>query len=93
MAKNTVPFTATGQQIVGQGTVVGVIVCSHTSGTLKLVDAPNSAVGRLLLDTWTLAAGPQVLTFPEPLDFYEGVHAVCGGTVNLELVWREDTSK
>jgi hypothetical protein len=93
MAKNTVPMTASGQAqyapnhpVIGVGKVAGVIVCSHTSGTLKLVDSPNSQVGRVICDTWTLAAGPQVITFPEPLDFYEGVNAAYGGTVNIELV-------
>jgi hypothetical protein len=93
MSKNTLPLTASGQakysadqSVIGVGQVAGIIVCSHTSGTIKLVDSPNSQTGRIILDTWTLAAGPQVITFPKPLDFYEGVNVAVGGTVNIELV-------
>lgn len=86
MAKNS-NTTATGQVVVGVGNISGVIVSSHTSGTFKLVDSPNSTIGRVLVETWTLAAGPQVITFPEPLDFYEGVHAVIGGTAVLQFVY------
>lgn len=85
MAKN-VNITATGQAYVGPGTIAGLIVTSHTSGTIKLVDAPNSAVGRVVLETWTLAAGPQVINFANPLDFVEGLHATVGGTAAIQLV-------
>jgi hypothetical protein len=74
MSKN-ISIVATGQAHTGKGSISGFVVSSHSSGTLKLVDAPNSAVGRVLMPTWTLATGPQVVTFPKPLDFYEGVHA------------------
>lgn len=97
MAKNK-NFTATGQvlgasvQGIGncaQGVVYGFIVCSNSSGTLKLIDGPNDQVGRDLMDTYTFPAGSSVVTFPpqEGLEFYQGVYAVVGGTASIELLF------
>jgi hypothetical protein len=93
MAKNTVPQTASGQAqyasgypVVGAGKVAGIIITTHSSGTLKLVDSPNSQVGRVIMETWTLASGPQTINFPAPLDFYEGVNVALGGSATFELV-------
>jgi len=85
MAKN-IPVTATGQAVVGVGQVHGVIVSSHSSGTLKLTDAPNSDVGRVILPTYTFASGSQVVEFPAPVEYYEGLYATVGGTAVLELI-------
>ncbi len=85
MSKN-VNITATGEAYVGSGSIAGVIVPSHTSATLKLNDSPNSATGRVVLDTYTFAAGSGVTIFPSPLDFYEGLFATVGGTGTIELI-------
>lgn len=85
-------ITATGQAVVGNGSISGVIVCSHTSGTLKLVDSPNGASGRVVLDTYTFATGSGVVIFPGPLEYYEGLYATVGGTgVSLELIQSPNT--
>lgn len=89
MAKNT-NISATGQAIVGPGRLLSLVVCAHTSGTLKLNDAPNSAVGRVVLDTYTFATGSQVIDL-KGLEYYEGLFATVGGTaVSLELVTTPD---
>jgi hypothetical protein len=85
MAKN-VNISVTGQAYVGPGTITGVIVTSHSSGTLKLNDSPNSAVGAVVLDTVTFAAGPNSFIFPGPIDFYQGLFATVGGTGTFELI-------
>jgi hypothetical protein len=87
MAKNTVPIIATSQAIVGKGDLKAILVNSHSSGTLKLIDSPNNTTGRLLTDTITFAAGPQVLDL-FGIEYYEGVHAVVGGTANIELIFQ-----
>lgn len=71
----------------GKGSVAGVIVTSHTSGTFKIWDN-TSAATTVLTDTWTLAAGPQVITFPKPLEFYTGLYMNTGGTIAYTIVWK-----
>lgn len=71
MAKNTVAQTATGQAIVGRGVVNKVIVSTHSSGVIRLIDSPNSTSGRVILD-YTLPSGAQILDLD--LEYYEGVH-------------------
>ena len=86
MAKSTVPITATGQAVTGIGSLTGVVVSTHTNGTLKLIDSPNGTSGRVVLDTFTFASGSSVVLFPS-LEFYEGLHAIVGGTgVSLSLI-------
>jgi hypothetical protein len=83
MAKNTVPLTATGQALVGQGTLNKVIVTASSSGVIKLVDAPNSAVGRVLLDNLSVSAG-NILDLN--LEYYEGVFVtLVSGTATIQL--------
>jgi len=70
----------------GFGKVAGVIVNSHTSGTLKLWDN-TSAAGATISNTYTFAAGSQVVRYPEPLCFNVGLYADVGGTVDLTIIW------
>lgn len=89
MAKNT-NITASGDVYTGRGSVAGVIVNSHSNGTLILNDSPGGASGRAIFggaDGYTFASGSQVVEFPEPLDFYEGLYAEVGGTADLEIVY------
>jgi hypothetical protein len=86
MAKNTVAQSATGQAITGIGTVNKLIVNTHSSGVLKLVDSPNGTSGRAILDTYTLASGAQVI--PLDLEYYEGVHVIIvSGTATIQLAY------
>lgn len=87
MSKVTLPQIATGQAnyatsnpVSGVGRVAGIIVPTHSSGTVKLVDSPNGPAGRVLFDTFTLPTGAQVINFNSPIEFYEGVHVIIAGT-------------
>jgi hypothetical protein len=40
----------------------------------------------LVLNTITLAAGPQILTFPAPIQFRSGVYLTVGGTINFTVL-------
>lgn len=84
MAKNAVAQTASGQAIVGTGTIKKVIVSTHSSGVIKLVDSPNSSSGRVILPDFTLASGAQILELD--LEFYEGVYLVLvSGTATVSI--------
>jgi hypothetical protein len=93
MSKN-VNITATGQAFTGNGVISGVIVCSNSSGTLKLNDQPGAGnLGRTVLDTYTFAAGSSSVIFPSPLQFTDGLFATVGGTGVFELVINENTAQ
>lgn len=74
----------------GAGSIAGIIVNSHSSGTLKLWNNTSAAVPvygePLIMDTWTFAAGPQVIMFPNPIRFDIGLFATVGGTLNCQLL-------
>src|SRR3990167_2742485 len=93
-------ITATGQVIdpeddAGRGVIYGVIVNNHSSGTLRLVDSPGGASGENLLgnatNSYTFPSGDQVVTFPRPINFHEGVYAEVGGTLDCDLIWSPKT--
>lgn len=77
--------TATGAVINGAGSLAGVIVNSHTSGTIKLWDN-TSAAGNVIVNTFTFPAGSGVYTFPEPIEFYTGLFLTVGGTLDITLL-------
>ncbi len=69
----------------GPGEVVGIIVASHTGGSIKLWDN-TSAATTVLLNTYTFAAGSGWV----PLfgaRFLTGLYADVGGTVDLTIVY------
>lgn len=78
-------ITATGLVETGAGTVVGIVVNSHTGGTIKLWDAVSAAVP-VLFDTITLGVGERFV----PLygaTFDTGLFVTIGGTANITLVY------
>ena len=62
--------------ITGGGIVAGVIVNSHTSGTMKLWDN-TSAAGTVITNTFTFPAGSGMYKFPETV----------GGTLDYTIIW------
>lgn len=69
----------------GPGNVQGIVVNSHTSGTIKLWDA-LSATGLVLFNTITLAAGERFI----PLygaKFTVGLFVDIGGTIDMTIIW------
>jgi len=79
-------LTASALIKTGFGKVSGVIVNSHSSGTLKLWDN-TSAATTAITNTYTFPAGSQVVTFPEPICFNTGLYATVGGTADLTIIW------
>lgn len=81
------PFilTATGLVYTGPATVNGIIVSSHTGGTLKLWDN-TSAATTVLVDTYTFPAGSGVYTF-YGAKATTGIFATVGGTLAATLIF------
>ncbi len=72
------PITASTLVYTGKGCVEGIIVSSHTSGTLKLWDSLTGA-GTVLVDTFTYPSGSTTI----PLfgaKFLTGLYADMNGT-------------
>jgi len=84
MAKSTLALSATGQAVVGKGKIQRLIVNTHSSGVIRLIDSPNSTAGRVILSDFTLPSGAQVIELN--LEYYEGVHLVIvSGTATVQL--------
>lgn len=70
------------------GTLYGIVVNSHTSGTLKLWDN-TSAAGTVIFNTITFAAGSGIqLNFAQGISFNTGLYATIGGTADITLLWK-----
>lgn len=49
--------------------------------------ASGAEPSTLVTNTITLAAGPQVLSFPEPIDFQRGLYVTIGGTIDYTVIY------
>jgi hypothetical protein len=70
----------------GAGVLKGIVVNSHTSGTLKLWDN-TSAATTVIFNTITFAAGPNFISLPA-VEFSTGLYATIGGTADITLLWK-----
>jgi len=84
-AKST-NLTASALIKTGTGKVYGVVVNSHTNGTMKLWDN-TSAAGTVLVNTFTFPSGSGVYNFPEAIEFYTGLYFTLGGTLDATIVY------
>ena len=71
----------------GAGALYGIVVNSHTSGTLKLWDN-TSAATTVLLNTITFNSGPNFINFPGGISFNTGLYAEKGGTIDFTILWK-----
>lgn len=78
--------TASALIKTGAGAVYGVVVNSHTSGTLKLWDN-TSAAGTVITNTFTFPAGSGVYMFGPGMAFYTGLFATIGGTADITILY------
>lgn len=70
----------------GKGKVSGVVVNSHSSGTVKLWDAVT-ATTPIIVNTFTFPTGSGVYKFPEPIEFTVGLYATVGGTADITIIY------
>ena len=78
-------LSASGLVETGQGTLQGVIVNSHSSGTLKFWDN-TSATTTVLFNTITLAAGERWIPF-FGAKFTIGLYLTIGGTADITVIY------
>jgi len=78
--------TASALIKTGRGTLRGIIVNSHTNGTLKLWDEV-SAANTVIMNTFTFPAGSGVYMFGDGISFYTGLYATVGGTLDYTLLY------
>jgi len=68
----------------GPGVLVGIVINSHSSGTLKFWDA-LSATGTVINNTITLAAGERFIPFFGE-KFTVGCYLTIGGTADVTVI-------
>ncbi len=96
MLQDVVSKNITGSVLVrsGAGRVLGVIVNSHSSGTLKLWNNTSAALDGninpqnegLVCDTFTFPAGSGVYSFGHDGIPFNALYATVGGTLNCNLI-------
>lgn len=70
----------------GAGTISGIIVNSHTSGTVKLWDN-TSAATTVICNTITFPAGSGFYKMPADISFTTGLYVTVGGTLDCTIVY------
>ena len=78
-------LTASGLVKTGYGCVEGVIIASHTSGTLKLWDS-LTATGTTLVNTISFGVGEHFIDLFDA-GFNIGLYATIGGTADITVVY------
>jgi riboflavin synthase alpha subunit len=72
--------------VTGTGTLYGIIVNSHTSGTIKIYDSVTQA-NTVIMNTFSFAVGSGVYMFPKGISFYTGLSYTVGGTADITLLY------
>ena len=78
-------FTATGLLVTGAGALVGVIVSSHSSGTLQFANSLTTTTPQIT-DTITLGATERWIPF-FGATFNFGLYVTVGGTGHFTVVY------
>lgn len=78
-------LSASGLVKTGDGIVKGIIVASHTTGTIKLWDAVT-ATTPVLVNTITLAVGERWIPLFDA-EFTTGLFVTIGGTADITIVY------
>jgi hypothetical protein len=81
-----VNLTASGLVKTGAGNVYGIIVSSHTSGTIKLWDN-TAGSGTVVVDTMTLGASERWIPL-FGMAFGTGLYVTIGGTANITIAYK-----
>lgn len=82
-----VEVTADALVYTGPGELVGIIVCSHTSGSIKLYDN-TAASGTVLLPTYSYATGSQFIEL-FGMTFLNGIYADVTGTQDVMVCFNK----
>lgn len=89
MNDNSLYLNGTTSQAIksGVGTLYGIVVNSHTSGTLKLWDN-TAGSGTVIMNTFTFPAGSCAYSFPNGINFNTGLFATVGGTIDYTILYK-----
>jgi len=79
--------TASAQIKATEGKVFGIVVNSHSSGTIKLWDSLTAA-NDVILNTFSVATGSQTITFAEPIVFNTALYLTVGGTIDYTVLYK-----
>ena len=79
-------LTATGALKNDTGILKGIVINSHTGGTLKLWDSLSGA-GTVLHETITFAVGERFIDLFEET-FQVGCFATIGGVANITFIYK-----
>jgi hypothetical protein len=71
----------------GAGIVKGIIINSHTTGTIKLWDN-TSAATTVILETISLNVGERSIPMDAGIEFSTGLYVTIGGTANVTILWK-----
>lgn len=80
-------LTASALVATGQGVIEGIIINSHTSGTLKLWDN-TSAATTVICETMSFAVGERFIPMYD-INFAVGLYATIAGTANITIVYKQ----
>lgn len=78
-------LTASGLVKTGSGKIAGIVVNSHTSGTIKVWDN-TSAATTVLFNTMTLGASERFIPLYDA-NFTTGCYVTIGGTADITVIF------
>lgn len=78
-------LTASALVKTGSGKIAGIVVNSHTSGTIKVWDN-TSAAGAVLFNTITLSVGERTVNLLDA-NFTTGCYITIGGTADVTVLF------
>jgi len=79
-------ISASGLVKTGNGKIKGIIINSHTGGTVKLWDAVSAAVP-IICNTITFGAAERFIPLYD-IEFTVGLFATIGGTADITIVYK-----
>jgi hypothetical protein len=78
-------LTSSGVVKAEQGVLIGAVIASSSSLTIKLWDNATAGSGTVLLDTTAAITAPAYL--PLPISFANGCYATIGGTGSVTFIY------
>ena len=78
-------ITGSGLVYTGKGTLSGIVVGSHTNGTVEIYDGLTSA-GTVLVNTYTFPSGSSVIDMMG-IKFNTGLYITVGGILDIAVFY------
>jgi hypothetical protein len=81
------PITSSKAVKADQGVLIGILISSATSGTIKAWDNPTAGSGTVLFDTTAALTLTAPLYVPVNMAFATGLFLTIGGTISCAAVY------